>query len=163
MTESVRTALRSLVHGRVDRHDRRVRGFAESEWRRYEDLLAGALLVAARRRFAPGADQAAVIRFVASARERYDVTGLDVDPTVAEALIRAALGECPAPPDDAATLTARTLLLLGLLEDEGMTTAELDDLLTDAWTTAEGEPTAGSPDGTAGCRSGGGGKFGVSR
>ncbi|MFE0593980.1 hypothetical protein [Micromonospora echinospora] len=145
MTESVRTALRSLVHGQVDRHDRRVRGFAEPEWRRYADLLAGALLLAARRRFAPGADRAAVIRFVASARERYDVTGLDVDPTVAEALIRAVLGECPAPPDDAATLTATTLLLLGLLEDEGMTPADLDDLLTAAWATAEGEPA-----GTAG-------------
>ncbi|WDZ84293.1 hypothetical protein [Micromonospora cathayae] len=139
--KSAEAALRSLAHGRVDRHDRRVRGFADDEWRRYADLLAGALLVSARRRFGPEPDRGPLIRFVASARERYDTTGLEVDPTRAEAILLAAIGEGPGPPEDAATLTARTLLLLGLLEDEGMPADALDDLLTSAWTTAEGAPT----------------------
>lgn len=92
MTKDPEAALRSLLRGRLGRHERQVRGFAEPEWRRWADLLAGALLVAARRRFAPGQDRAPLIRFVASARERYDATGLDVDPTLAEAVLRAALG-----------------------------------------------------------------------
>ncbi|MFI6230714.1 hypothetical protein ACIBCR_25775 [Micromonospora echinospora] len=138
--KSPETALRNLLRGRLDGHERQVRGFAEPEWRRWTDLLSGALLVAVRRRFAPGRDPAALIRFVASARERFDATGTEVDPTVAETLVRAALGQCPDPPEDSATLTARILLLLGLLEDEGLTPTELDDLLTQAWTTAASHP-----------------------
>ncbi|BCL12900.1 hypothetical protein [Micromonospora sagamiensis] len=144
MTKDPETALRSLLRGRLDRHERQVRGFAEPEWQRWADLLAGALLVAARRRFPPEQDRAPLIRFVASARERYDATGLDVDPTLAEAVLRAALGEGSPPPEEAATLTARILLLLGLLEDEGLPPADLDDLLTAAWQSAEGAAGTGA-------------------
>lgn len=145
MTKDPETALRDLLRGRWDRHERQVRGFVGPEWQRWADLLAGALLVTARRRFTPGQDPAPLIRFVASARERYDATGLEVDPTLAEAVLRAALGDCPPPPEEAATLTARILLLLGLLEDEGLPPADLDDLLTTAWTAAESAPDPAAP------------------
>ncbi|MEU1589520.1 hypothetical protein [Micromonospora sp. NPDC005710] len=95
-------------------------------------LLAGALLVAVRRRFIAGQDRAPVIRFVASARERYDATGSDVDPVLAEALVWEALGERPPVPHDMAAIVARTVLLLGLLEDEGLTDRELDEILVAA-------------------------------
>ncbi|MGC5330883.1 hypothetical protein [Micromonospora sp. DT62] len=93
MTDDPTTALRNLLDGRLGRHDRRLRRFTEPQWLRYADLLAGALLVAARRRFVAGQDRAPLIRFVAAARERYDLTGMDVDPTLAETLLGAALGE----------------------------------------------------------------------
>ncbi|MEU8285909.1 hypothetical protein AB0C01_16400 [Micromonospora sp. NPDC048905] len=132
MVTDPHAALRGLLSGRLRGHDRRLSRFAESDWRRYADLLAGALLVAVRRRFVAGQDRSPVIRFVASARERYDATGRDVDPVLAEALVWAALGERPPVPHDAAAIVARTVLLLGLLEDEGLTDRELDDVLVAA-------------------------------
>ncbi|MEU8257665.1 hypothetical protein AB0C06_25755 [Micromonospora inaquosa] len=125
-------ALRGLLAGRLRGHERRLSRFAESDWLRYADLLAGALLVAVRRRFVAGQDRALVIRFVASVRERYDATGRDVDPVLAEALVWAALGERPPVPPDTAAIVARTVLLLGLLEDEGLTDRELDEILVAA-------------------------------
>ncbi|MEU8423580.1 hypothetical protein AB0C15_22160 [Micromonospora sp. NPDC048835] len=64
--------------------------------------------------------------------ERYDATGRDVDPALAEALVWAALGERPPVPHNAAAMVARTVLLLGLLEDEGLTDRELDEVLVAA-------------------------------
>lgn len=113
------------------------RRFTEADWRRYADLLAGALLVAVRRRFVAGQDRAPVIRFVASARQRYDVTGTDVDPALAEAVVWTALGERPPVPDDAPAIIARTVLLLGLLEDEGCTDQERDGVLAAATQVAD--------------------------
>ncbi|WP_249412206.1 hypothetical protein [Micromonospora endophytica] len=131
------TALRCLLEGRLGGHDRRLRRFTDVQWRRYADVLAGALLVAARRRFVAGQERAPLIRFVASARERYDLTGVDVDPTLAEALIGAALGERPAPPPSTDAVAAGTVLLLALLEDEGFTASELDLFLTAAEAAAQ--------------------------
>ncbi|KAB1925599.1 hypothetical protein F8271_30400 [Micromonospora sp. ALFpr18c] len=132
MVTDPHAALRGLLTGRLRGHERRLHRFAEADWRRYADLLAGALLVAVRRRFVAGQDRAPVIRFVASVRERFDATGRDVDPVLAEALVWAALGERPPVPDSAAVIVARTVLLLGLLEDEGLTDSERDEILTAA-------------------------------
>ncbi|GAB3803412.1 hypothetical protein [Micromonospora zhanjiangensis] len=127
-----KAALRDLLDGHVRSHDRRLRHFAESDWQRYADLLSGALLLAVRRRFRPGQDRAPVIRFVATVRERYDHTGHDLDPATAERLVWAALGETEPVPVTGPAVAAQTLLVLGLLEDEGMPRAELDDFLTAA-------------------------------
>jgi hypothetical protein len=143
-------ALRGLLAGRLRGHERRLRRFTEADWRRYADLLAGALLVAVRRRFVAGQDRAPVIRFVASARERYDVTGSDVDPTLAERLVWAALGERPSVPDDAPAIVARTVLLLGLLEDEGCTEQERDGVLAAAAQLADNAAQGGDGCGAPG-------------
>ncbi|MFY1686748.1 hypothetical protein [Plantactinospora sp. WMMB782] len=79
-----------------------------------------------------------MIRFVASVRERYDHTGYDLDPRLAESLLWATLAGEPTPdPLRARTHTTQTLLLVALLDDEGLSRAELDRFLTDA----EGPPT----------------------
>ena len=135
------TALRNLLHGRTAGHDRRLGDFTEPDWRRYADLLAGVFLLAVRRRFTAGQDRAPVIRFVAGVRERYDRSGQDIEPLTAEALIWAALGDTDPLPVTATTVTAQLLLLVGLLDDEGMPPAELDDLLDSAARTAR-TPTA---------------------
>jgi hypothetical protein len=125
-------ALRDLATGRVRAHDRRLRGFDGPGWERYGELLTSAFLLAVDRRFRAGQDRAPVIRFVASVRERYDHTGHDVDPATAEALVWAALGERAPLPMDRATVAAQTLLVIGLLDDEGMSRAELAAFLREA-------------------------------
>jgi hypothetical protein len=135
-----KAALRDLLDGRIRGYDRRLRGFSEPDWQRYADLLAGVFLLAVRRRFRPGQDRAPIIRFVATVRERYDHTGHDLDPVIAERLVWAALGETDPIPVTGPAVTAQTLLVLGLLEDEGMPHAELDEFLTAA--EAMAHPTA---------------------
>jgi hypothetical protein len=139
-------ALKDLLTGRLRAHDRRLRRFTDADWQRYADLLAGAFLLAVRRRFVSGQERASVIRFVASVRERYDHTGTELDPAIGEALVWAALGDREPVPVDAAAVTTRTVLLLGLLEDEGMPHSELADFL-DSATAAAGPDTDGTTPG----------------
>ncbi|MBO4207460.1 hypothetical protein [Micromonospora echinofusca] len=147
-------ALTDLLTGQLRAHHRRLRAFGDQDWQRYGDLLHGVFLLAVQRRFTPGADRAAIIRFVASVRERYDRTGYDIEPGLAEELVRAALEDRaavdgPEPvPVSAAAVAARTLLVVGLLEDEGMPEAELVEFL-DAATAATDRPTADRSTGTA--------------
>ena len=139
-------ALKDLLTGRLRAHDRRLRRFTDTDWQRYADLLAGAFLLAVRRRFASGQDRASVIRFVASVRERYDHTDGDLDPATGEALVWAALGDREPVPVDAAAVTAQTMLLLGLLEDEGMPPSELAEFLDAATAAADRSTTVTGPD-----------------
>lgn len=113
-------ALRDLLLGRVRDHDRRLCRYDDETWEQHRRLLTAAFHLAVGRRFRPGQDAAPVIRFVASVRERYGPTGYQVDPVAAERLLRAALGEEEPPPLDRRAVTAVTLLLAGLVEDEGL-------------------------------------------
>ncbi|MEV4757563.1 hypothetical protein AB0J86_20960 [Micromonospora sp. NPDC049559] len=131
-------ALRDLAAGRLYEHDQRLRRFDEPAWQRYGELLDAAFRLAVHRRFRPGQDRAPIIRFVASVRERYDHTGQDVDPGVAESLVWAALGERDPVPMERAAVTAQTLLVVGLLEDEGLAPTELESFVRQA--EAEGYP-----------------------
>jgi hypothetical protein len=125
-------AIRDLAVGRVRDYDRRLRRFDEAAWHRYAELLDTVFLLAVDRRFRPGQDCGPIIRFVASVRERYDHSGTDIDPATAEALIQAALGQCEPLELDASTVAAQTMLVLGLLDDEGMSSTELTAFLRTA-------------------------------
>ncbi|AVT39278.1 hypothetical protein [Plantactinospora sp. BB1] len=126
--------LRDLATGRPRDYQHRIDRFDEPDWRRYGLLVETAFRLAAHRRFRPGGeDRAPVIRFVASVRERYDRTGYDLDPRLAESLLWATLAGEPTPdPLRSRTHTAQTLLLIGLLDDEGLSRTELDRFLSDA-------------------------------
>ncbi|MFD0972681.1 hypothetical protein [Plantactinospora endophytica] len=126
--------LRDLAIGKVRDHQHRIDRFDEPDWHRYGLLVDTAFRLAAHRRFRPdGQDRAPVIRFVASVRERYHHTGYDLDPRLAESLLWATLAGEPTPePLHSQTHTAQTLLLIGLLDDEGLSRAELDRFLADA-------------------------------
>ncbi|MEH1012767.1 hypothetical protein V6U90_06560 [Micromonospora sp. CPCC 206060] len=143
-------ALTDLLTGQLRAHHRRLRAFGDQDWQRYGDLLHGVFLLAVQRRFTAGVDRAAIIRFVASVRERYDRSGYDIEPGLAEELVRAALDDREPVPVTASAVAARTLLVVGLLEDEGMPEAELVEFL-DAATAATGRSTgtAAGPPGTA--------------
>lgn len=138
--------IRDLVLGRARDYAVRLHRFDEADWQPYARLLAVAFTLAVGRRFRPRLDRAAVIRFVATVRETYTGTGQEIDPALAETLISAALGERPAPPADERVVAAQSLLLIGLLEDEGTTGSALDSFLRLAEDLARtNDPTADTP------------------
>ncbi|RKR86281.1 hypothetical protein BDK92_0505 [Micromonospora pisi] len=97
----------------------------------YARFLAAALLLAVGRRFRSGWDDASVTRFVTGARIHYALSA--EDDALGVVLIRAALGEAHAPIAGAAqVVTVESVLLLGLLADEDLTRAELDEFLAEA-------------------------------
>nr|MDT0657215.1 hypothetical protein [Micromonospora sp. DSM 115978] len=121
--------IRDLVTGRVRAYHARLRRFDDADWRGYGQFLDLAFVLAVGRRFHPGQDQAPIIRFVATVRGTYDHGG-GLDPTLAEHLISVALGERRSPPTDQTCVAARTLMLIALLRDEGITGGpELDRFL----------------------------------
>ncbi|MFV2022496.1 hypothetical protein [Micromonospora sp. LOL_023] len=133
MTSAPTAALTYLVAGQTGAHERQLARFDDDQWQEYLDLLSGLFVLTVDRRFRPG-DPAAVIRFVASVRERFDPAGTAIDPTVAETLLYAALGQHDTLPATAETITAQTLLVVALVTDEGLSPAGLADLIDDTTT-----------------------------
>lgn len=122
------TALTFLLAGQVGAHDRRVQRFTDAERQHYLDLLSGLFVLCVDRRFRRD-DPAAVIRFVASVRERFDPERTLIDPTVAENLLLAALGGHDTLPATAENVTVQTLLTVALVSDEQPSPAGYDTLL----------------------------------
>ncbi|WFE20942.1 hypothetical protein O7621_24220 [Solwaraspora sp. WMMD937] len=133
MTSAPTAALTYLVAGQTGAHERQLARFDDNQWQEYLDLLSGLFVLTAERRFRPG-EPAAVIRFVASVRERFDPAGTAIDPTVAETLMYAALGQHDTLPATAETITTQTLLVVALVTDEGLSPAGLADLIDDTTT-----------------------------
>ncbi|ROO61190.1 hypothetical protein EDC02_3121 [Micromonospora sp. Llam0] len=133
MTSAPTAALTYLVAGQTGAHERQLARFDDDQWQEYLDLLSGLFVLTVDRRFRPG-EPAAVIRFVASVRERFDPAGTAIDPTVAETLMYAALGQHDTLPATAETITAQTLLVVALVTDEGLSPAGLTDLIDDTTT-----------------------------
>ena len=96
----------------------------------YAGFLAAGFLLAVRRRFRPGRDDASVTRFVTGVRDHYALPA-DAD-ALGGALIGAALGE-PHPPftDTSQVIAVESVLLLGLLADEDLTRPDLDEFLAE--------------------------------
>ncbi|MDG4771845.1 hypothetical protein [Solwaraspora sp. WMMD792] len=151
MTSAPTAALTYLVAGQTGAHERQLARFDDDQWQEYLDLLSGLFVLTVDRRFRPG-EPAAVIRFVASVRERFDPAGTAIDPTVAETLLYAALGQHDTLPATAETITAQTLLVVALVTDEGLSPAGLANLIDDTTTMIAAEPdqpAAVTPDGPA--------------
>ena len=136
LTDSHVVTLRALLRGDLRGYDRRIRDRAAAGW---QDFLTTAFVLAVDRRFRPEQDPASVIRFVARVRERFDHTGREIDPATAEALVWAALG-MHEPPSGPGTVTARSLLLLGLVADEDLGDTELTAFLADVLALSEADP-----------------------
>ncbi|WJK37239.1 hypothetical protein [Solwaraspora sp. WMMA2065] len=110
-------ALSYLMAGQVHAHDRRTERFTEADRQHYLDLLSALFVLCADRRFRRD-DHGAVIRFVASVRERFDPDRTLVDPVIAENLLLAALGGHETLPATAENITVQTLLTVALVSDE---------------------------------------------
>lgn len=99
----------------------------------YTALVAGAFCEAAERRFGTDFQLADVITFVGDVRARSERLARELDPDVAERVIRAALGDGSVRDlSDAALGGAQLVLLAGLIADEQLDDAGLDAFLVDA-------------------------------
>jgi hypothetical protein len=114
--------------GQVGAHDRRVQRFTDADRQHYLDLLSAVFVLCVDRRFRRD-DQGAVIRFVASVRERLDPDRTLIDPSVAENLLLAALGCHDTLPATAENIAVQTLLTVALVSDEQPSPAGFDALL----------------------------------
>jgi len=157
ITSEYVAALRSCLTGEGDYTElsRRLqaRDGGERSARIYGVLSVMTLHLAARRRFRGGHTDADVIRLVGRTRAML-AEGYEIDPLVAEATLRGALG------DTAATVhleglemgTALFPLLIVLLEQESITTDRMDDFLAEVLPLAEAwlarEQAASLSDGT---------------
>jgi len=100
----------------------------------YAAMQVMALTLAARSRFAPSYTAAQVIKFVAQVRSALGARGIDVDPLIAERLLRGLLGE-PASAgtlDEHARAVAVPALLLVLAGPGKLPGGELEALLARA-------------------------------
>jgi hypothetical protein len=126
--------------------------------RNYGVLCGTALYLAARRRFPGGYTDADVIRLVGRTRARFAVdVDIDIDPLVAEAAVREALGDAAATANmDPQELGNAVLpLLIVLLEQEDITADRIDDFLAEvlpqaeAWLPREQSPSPSARTGAA--------------
>ena len=93
-------------------------------------LVAGAFYEAVNRRFGNGYTIPAIIQFVAHERTRFDDAENDIDPSVAERLTLAMLGNGSAEGmDERAKAQAELALLMGLVVDQNLDDGGLDEFL----------------------------------
>jgi len=134
VTDDQVVALRAFLAGDFAEHDRLTQHLDETDgWDGYPALLGAAFLEAVDRRFATGYTRADVIQLVTDARGRFDESGEVLDPTAAERLVLAVLGEGSV--DDLNDkIRARTqVLLLGeLITKENLEDAVLDEFMESA-------------------------------
>jgi hypothetical protein len=101
----------------------------------YIRLAEAALVLLARRRFAPRFNSADLVNYVAAVRTARVTDGdeFDFDPVVGEDVLRFSLGQKPMHQMGLEPQLKATIVLLGgLVETELSSQAEIDDLLTEA-------------------------------
>jgi len=98
----------------------------------YSALVTGAFCQAVERRFARD-DRAEVIRFVGDVRSRSEALAKELDPQVAERVIRVVLGDGSiADVDDVTAVGTQLVLLTAIVADEQLDEAALDAFLASA-------------------------------
>jgi hypothetical protein len=99
----------------------------------YTALIAAAFFEAVDRRFTKNGTDADVVKFVASVRTRSERLADELDPHIAERIIRHSLGSGSiADLDDETVIRAQIVLLAGLISDEKLDDAELDEFVATA-------------------------------
>ena len=134
MTEDQVLALRAMLGNDFDQHEY-LSGKLDrfNGWGDYPALVAAAFFEAAHRRFGEGYEKGDIVQFVAAARARFDPTGDQLDPVVAENLILSALKDEPLDGLNEGTVAQLQVVLLGaLIADENLDDAGLDEFMADA-------------------------------
>ena len=139
-TEAV-SMLRALVKGDLDAVD----AFAEQvdaqgNQQDTAGLIAAGCFMAVERRFQPGGDTREVAQFVADVRKRYNSEhDDDIPPMIAEAVIRAALGEdhLLAGLDPDAAVSVEMVLLHAIMSEERLSEDEQEAFVAEAVQIAE--------------------------
>ncbi|MBF9135037.1 hypothetical protein I0C86_39870, partial [Plantactinospora sp. S1510] len=136
--------LRELARGDSEGYRRRCDELDAQGWGELALVLGAAFYLAVRKRLAMSSDQASIIRYVAHARVEMLGTGFDLDPKVAESLIRIATTDDISEVEDLDSdlaIEAEMLLLWSLLRS--LPESELSrflaevDTLSQQWTTEQ--------------------------
>jgi hypothetical protein len=134
VTDDQVATLRAHLAGDFDEHDRlhaQLDPVAASTG--YSALISAAFVEAVERRFTKSSPASDVIEFVGGLRERSDRLAEEIDPRIAERMIRAVYTDEEIDDiDDRASFSTQFLLLTGLIVDEGLDDAGLDKILADA-------------------------------
>jgi hypothetical protein len=134
VTDHQAATLRALLGGDFDEHAR-LRGQLDREADRegYSSLIAAAFFLAADRRFASGHAKADIVEFVAWARSSSASAADQIDPLLAERMIRGVFeDEDLHDVSGQALLETQVMLLAALVGERRPDGAELDSLLADS-------------------------------
>ncbi len=134
VTDEQVAAMRAYLNGDADLYHRLHGQLNRDEARTgYTALLTAAFVEAVERRFGKTGTPSDVVTFVADVRSRSDRLAEEIDPQAAELLIRAALTGDDIDDLDAGTIGGLYVVLLaGLISDEQLDDARLDDFLGEA-------------------------------
>lgn len=134
---------RTLIRGDFEANDRYERALDEDGWDGWPSFLSALFFLAVDRRFKGTYDEAQVIRFVADLRAEAGEGALPIDPSSMELLIKAVLD--PAVRFDLPAETMgqiQTMVAYTILAREGLSDKELDGVLAEAQSIAEGQSGA---------------------
>lgn len=118
--------LRALLHGDFEAVDRHV---YEVEWDAGTELLNAAFWLAVNRRFTTSASEQEIAGYVAELNQRYEI----IEPSVAEAMIRAARGEDHLVDglDPETALPVEMVLVHELVADQQPTDEQLEEFVAE--------------------------------
>jgi len=134
VTDDQVAALRALLSDDMDRHRQLFGALDRAEAKKgYTALVTAAFIEAVERRFGTGYQATDIVTFVADVRARSDRLARELDPDVAERVIRVVLEDAPVEdlPRNAVT-GAQLLVLVGLIADARLDDAGLDEFLAAA-------------------------------
>jgi predicted nucleic acid-binding protein len=126
--------LRALLSDDRDRYRQLFSGLDRAEAKKgYTALVTAAFAEAVERRFGTSYQGADIVEFVASLRSRSDQVAAELDPDVAERVIRVVLEDAPVDDLSRNAITgAQALLLIGLIIDARLDSEGLDQFLAEA-------------------------------
>jgi hypothetical protein len=126
--------LRALLSDDMDRYRQLFSGLDRAEARQgYSALVTAAFAEAVERRFGTGYQGADIVEFVASVRSSSDQVAAELDPDVAERVIRVVLEDASVDDLSRDAITgAQLLLLIGLIADAQLDSEGMDQFLAEA-------------------------------
>ena len=134
VTDDQMATLRALLSDDMDRYRQLFSGLDRAEAKKgYSALVTAGFAEAVERRFGTSYRGADIVEFVASVRARSDQVAAELDPDVAERVIRVVLEDAPVDDLSRNAITgAQLLLLIGLIADAQLDSEGLDQFLAEA-------------------------------
>jgi hypothetical protein len=134
VTDPQAATLRALLAGDIDEHRRLLSELSqESDRDGYSALIAAAFFEATDRRFASAHTRADIVEFVTSTRAASDVTAKNINPLIAERMIRGVFEDESVDDVSGQVIVGTQLLLLAALVSEArFDSPSLDAFMTES-------------------------------
>ena len=134
VTDEQMATLRALLSDDMDRYRQLFSGLDRAEAKKgYSALVTAGFAEAVERRFGTSYLGADIVEFVASVRARSDQVAAELDPDIAERVIRVVLEDAPVDDLSRNAITgAQLLLLIGLIADAQLDGQGPDQFLAEA-------------------------------